>query len=428
MTESTRVVIVGGGFAGVNAAKVLARDRRVAVTLIDRSNHHLFQPLLYQVAMAGLSPADIAVPIRSLLSRHRNVSVVQDTITGIDLEDRRVRSAGHEWPYDYLIVATGARHAYFGHDDWEPFAPGLKTLSQATEIRRRVLQAFESAENEDDAERRKELLTFAIVGGGPTGVELAGAIAELSRSTLEKDFRRIDPRRTRVVLIEAGPRILPMFSEASSARATRDLEELGAQVWTQSLVTDVTDESIAIGKDGERLRTRTVLWAAGVRASELGASLSGELDGQGRVPVSADLSLTEDDHPEVFVLGDLARVEGADGSVLPGVAPVAMQAGRYVGRLIRSELAGRGATARAPFRYVDKGQMATIGRSRAVVETGVARIGGFVAWCAWLLIHIYYLSSFRNRALVLTQWAWSYVTFGRGARLIVERDWRNPPG
>ncbi len=418
---TTRVVIIGGGFAGINAAKVLARDRRIAVTLIDRSNHHLFQPLLYQVAMAGLSPADIAVPIRGLLSRFRKVSVVQDTVTGIDLEAKQVSATGQSWSYDYLVVATGARHAYFGHDEWESNAPGLKTLSQATEIRRRVLQAFESAENEEDPEVRKELLTFAIVGGGPTGVELAGAIAELSRSTLTKDFRRIDPRRTRVVLIEAGPQILAAFSAASAVRATRDLEELGAQVWTESLVTDVSEDSITIGNDGEKLRTRTVLWAAGVHASELGSALSGELDRQGRVPVGADLSVAG--HPEVFALGDLARTEDDSGAVLPGVAPVAMQAGRYVGRLIRAELAGK---ERRPFRYVDKGQMATIGRSKAVVETGRLRLGGFLAWAAWLLIHIYYLSSFRNRALVLVQWAWSYVTFGRGARLIVDREWRNP--
>ncbi|MEM1249942.1 MAG: NAD(P)/FAD-dependent oxidoreductase [Acidobacteriota bacterium] len=414
------VVILGGGFAGINAAKLLAKERDVEVTLIDRSNHHLFQPLLYQVAMAGLSPADIAVPIRSLLARYRNVSVVQDNVETIDLEAREVRSATQTWSYDYLVVATGARHAYFGHDEWESHAPGLKTLSQATEIRRRVLQAFESAENESDPERRKALLTFAIVGGGPTGVELAGAIAELSRSTLTKDFRKIDPRRTRVVLIEAGPRILPAFSEESAARATRDLEELGAQVWTGSMVTNVTDDRIEIGSDGEALRTHTVLWAAGVRASELAGQLSEELDRQGRVPVDERLSLPA--HPEVFVVGDLAHAEDGRGGTLPGVAPVAMQAGRYVARQIRAEIAGR---ERQPFRYLDKGQMATIGRSRAVMETGKLRIGGLFAWLGWLFIHIYYLSSFRNRALVLAQWAWSYVTFGRGARLIVSRDWRN---
>lgn len=416
-----QVVILGGGFAGINAAKILAKEGEVEVTLIDRSNHHLFQPLLYQVAMAGLSPADIAVPIRSLLARHRNVSVVQDTVRTIDLEGRQVRSRTQSWSYDYLIVATGARHAYFGHDEWESHAPGLKTLSQATEIRRRVLQAFESAENETDPERRKALLTFAIVGGGPTGVELAGAIAELSRSTLTRDFRKIDPRRTRVVLIEAGPRILPSFSEKSAARAARDLEELGAQVWTGSLVTQVTDDRIEIGSDGEALRTHTVLWAAGVRASELAAQLSADLDRQGRVPVDETLCLPK--HPEVFVLGDLAHADDGKGGSLPGVAPVAMQAGRYAARQIRAEIAGR---ERRPFRYLDKGQMATIGRSRAVMETGRLRIGGLVAWLGWLFIHIYYLSSFRNRALVLAQWAWSYVTFGRGARLIVSRDWRNP--
>ncbi len=411
------VIILGGGFAGINAAKVLGKSGDVRVTLIDRSNHHLFQPLLYQVAMAGLSPADIAVPIRGLLSRYRNVSVSQAEIEAIDLDAREVRSHDKTWSYDYLVVATGASHSYFGHDSWQPFAPGLKTLAQATEIRRRVLQAFERAENESDPEEQKALLSFAIVGGGPTGVELAGAIAELSRSTLAKDFRNIDPRRTRVVLIEAGSRILPMFSEASSARATRDLEELGAQVWTSTMVTDVSGERVEMGD--EVFRARTVLWAAGVRASAVGGELGEAADRQGRVPVGDDLSLAG--HPEVFVAGDLAHVDGGDGRTLPGVAPVAMQAGRYIGRLLRDEIRGR-STERRPFRYLDKGQMATIGRSRAVVESGRLRLGGTVAWLAWLFIHIYYLSSFRNRALVLAQWAWSYVTFGRGARLIVDRD------
>jgi len=413
----TKVVIIGGGFAGINAAKPLGSRSAVEVTLIDRSNHHLFQPLLYQVAMAGLSPADIAVPIRSLLSRYPNVAVVQDEIRTIDLDSREVRSEGASWRYDYLLVATGARHTYFGHDEWEENAPGLKTLSQATEIRRRVLEAFERAENEADPEIRRALLSFAIVGGGPTGVELAGAIGEMSRSTLAKDFRNIDPRRTRVVLLEAGERILPAFSEASAARATRDLESLGVQVWTHSAVTDVAHDHLRTGE--EVLRTYTVLWAAGVRASDLGSQLTRETDGQDRVPVGDDLSLPG--HPEVFVAGDLARAEWKSESTLPGVAPVAMQAGRYVAKTILAELEGR---PRRPFSYVDKGQMATIGRSRAVVETGRFRFTGLFAWLTWLLIHIYYLSSFRNRLLVLVQWAWSYVTFGRGARLIVNHEWR----
>jgi len=387
------------------------------VTLVDRSNHHLFQPLLYQVAMAGLSPADIAAPIRSLLSRHRNVAVVRDEIRTIDLGAREVRSDRAQWSYDYLLVATGAHHAYFGHEEWEEHAPGLKTLSQATEIRRRVLDAFERAESEEDPETRKALLSFAIIGGGPTGVELAGAIGEMSRSTLAKDFRNIDPSRSRVVLLEAGERILPTFSEASAARATRDLESLGVQVWTNSAVTDVAHDHLRIG--AEVLRTFTVLWAAGVRASELGGQLTRETDRQGRVPVGDDLSLAG--HPEVFVAGDLARADWKSDSILPGVAPVAMQAGRYVARTILAELEGR---PRRPFSYVDKGQTATIGRGRAVVETRRFRFSGLFAWLFWLLIHIYYLSSFRSRALVLMQWAWSYVTFGRGARLIVSREWR----
>jgi NADH dehydrogenase len=415
-----RVVVVGGGFAGLNAARHLARSRDLSVALVDRRNHHLFQPLLYQVAMAGLSPADIAVPIRSLLSRERNVSVLRAEVRAVDLEARQVATDHGREPYDYLVLACGTEHSYFGHEDWEEFAPGLKTLAQATEIRRRVLDAFEEAEITADADRARACLTFVIVGGGPTGVELAGAIGEMSRFTLARDFRHIDPKQTRVILAEAGPRILPSFDAKLASRAMRDLEALGVQVWTASPVTGIDAGGVSIGQ--ERLRAATVLWAAGVRAAPLAAALGVALDKQGRVPVAPDLSLPG--HPEVFVAGDLACLAGPDGAPLPGIAPVAIQQGRFVADLIRRELRGE---ERRPFRYRDKGQAATIGRKRALLQTPRLRMAGFPAWLAWLVIHIYYLVGFRNRLLVVLQWAWSYLTFGRGARLIVSKEWRSYP-
>ncbi len=390
------------------------------VTVIDRRNYHLFQPLLYQVAMAGLSPAEIAAPIRGLLSRMPGVSVIQGHANAIDPVARSVHGDFGSVSYDYAIIATGAQHAYFGQERWERFAPGLKTLEQATEIRRRVLTAFELAEREPDAEVRKQWLTFVIVGGGPTGVEMAGAIGEMSRFTLARDFRRIDPKLTRVILIEAGPGILPSFDPGLASRAMRDLESLGVQVWTNSRVTDIDATSVQVGQ--ERIRTGTVLWAAGVRASDLGASTGADRDAQGRVKVGEDLSIAG--HPELFVLGDMALVRDAQGRPLPGVAPVAMQQGRHVGRTILGELRG---APRKPFVYLDKGQMATIGRSRAIVQSGKLKMSGFLAWLAWLVIHIYYLSSFKNRVFVLVEWAWSYMTFARGARLIVDKNWRSYP-
>jgi NADH dehydrogenase len=421
MTEPGKhVVIVGGGFAGLNAAKVLSGCSGVRVTLIDRRNHHLFQPLLYQVAMAGLSPAEIAIPIRSLFSRARNTLVIHGAVSTVDLVARQVSGDFGAIGYDYLVLAAGASHAYFGHEEWEQYAPGLKTLEQATEIRRRVLTAFELAERETDPDLRRASLTFVIVGGGPTGVELAGAIGEMSRFTLARDFRNIDPKLTRVILIEAGARILPMFSERLASRATRDLEAIGVQVWTQSKVTAIDAAGVRVGD--ERISASTVLWAAGVEASALGAQLGVPTDRSGRVIVNDDLSLTG--HAEVFVAGDQACVLGVGGKPLAGIAPVALQQGRYVGRTIVGELDGR---PRAPFHYVDKGQMATIGRSRAIVEAHGLHLTGFPAWIAWLLIHIYYLSGFQNRLLVLVQWAWSYLTFARGARLIVNKEWRSYP-
>jgi NADH dehydrogenase len=413
----THVLIVGGGFAGLNAAKGLGNAAGIDVTLVDRTNHHLFQPLLYQVAMAGLSPADIAAPIRSMLSRYRNIRVLQGDVQALDLERHVAVANFGELPFDYLILACGARHSYFGHNEWEQYAPGLKNLEQATEIRRRVLSAYEEAERSNSAEDRKRLLTFAIVGGGPTGVELAGAIGEMSRFTLAKDFRSIDPSLARVILLEAGPRILPMFSEQQAARATRDLEHLGVQVWTSSAVTKIDGEGVEIGH--ERIRAATVLWAAGVKASPLGQAAGLQVDRQGRVIVEPDLSVKG--YANVFVAGDQASFTHQTGKPLPGTAPVAMQQGRYLARTIRRELAGK---PRQPFLFIDKGQMATIGRSRAIVEMGRMKMAGFKAWLLWLVVHIYYLTGFKNRLLVVLQWAWSYVSFRRGARLIVSKEWR----
>ena len=413
-----KVVIAGAGFAGLNAAKVLGNRPGVEVTVLDRLNHHLFQPLLYQVAMAALSPADIAAPIRSILHRYRNVRVLQASVQAIDLAARKVVCDCGEFAFDYLLLACGATHAYFGHEDWECYAPGLKSLSQATEIRRRVLSAYETAERETDRARQQWLLTFVVVGGGPTGVELAGAIGEMGRYTLSRDFRHIDPRRTRVILVEAGPRILPAFDARSAARATRDLESLGVEVRVSSMVTSVSGEGVALGN--ENLRAATVLWAAGVHASELGRKLSVESDAVGRVVVAPDLSIPG--HPDVFVLGDLAHaMNERTGRPLPGVATVAMQQGIHVGKTILAERAGQ---PRAAFRFVDMGQMATIGRGRAVCEIGRMRFGGLLAWWLWLVVHIYRLTGFRNRLSVMVQWGWSFLTFDRGARLIVPRGWR----
>ncbi|MCE9556736.1 MAG: NAD(P)/FAD-dependent oxidoreductase [Planctomycetes bacterium] len=412
-----RVLIIGGGFAGLNAARGLGDARGIDVTVVDRTNHHLFQPLLYQVAMAGLSPADIAAPIRSLLSRYGNIRVLQGEVLSLDLERNVAVADFGEVPFDYLILACGAQHSYFGHDEWEEFAPGLKNLEQATEIRRRVLSAYEEAERSTSAEDRKRLLTFVIVGGGPTGVELAGAIGEMSRFTLAKDFRNIDAKLARVILVESGPRILSMFNEAQAARATRDLEHLGVQVWTNSAVTKIDASGVEIG--AERIGASTVLWAAGVKASPLGRATGCEVDRQGRVLVEPDLSVPG--HENIFVAGDLACFLYQTGKPLPGTAPVAMQQGRYLARTILREVAGK---PRQPFHFTDKGQMATIGRSRAIVELGKLKLAGFPAWLLWLVVHIYYLTGFENRLMVVLQWAWSYLSFRRGARLIVSKEWR----
>lgn len=412
-----QVLIVGGGFAGLNTAKVLGNRADMDVTLVDRQNHHLFQPLLYQVAMAGLSPADIAAPIRSMLSKDKNIRVLQGEAQRIRLADSLVQFDIGEIPYEYLVVACGANHSYFGHNEWEEFAPGLKTIAQATEIRRRVLSAFERAERAANTEEQKSCLTFVIVGGGPTGVELAGAIGEMSRYTLAKDFRRINPRLTRVILVEAGPRILPTFAEDQAGRAARDLEKMGVQIWTSSIVTRVDAKGVELGD--ERIHATTVLWAAGTEASELGPVSEIETDNRGRIIVEPDLSLP--DYPKVFIAGDQSCFTHQTGQPLPGTAPVAIQQGRFIGKTILADLKEK---PRTEFQFKDKGQMATIGRSRAIVQSGRFKIAGWFAWVAWLVIHIYYLTGFRNRLFVVLQWAWSYMSFHRGARLIVEKEWK----
>jgi NADH:ubiquinone reductase (H+-translocating) len=404
------VVIVGGGFGGLAAARAL-RGQGVSVTVVDRRNHHLFQPLLYQVATAVLSPADVSAPIRGILRAHRATDVRMAEVAGFDLAGRAVILAGGgRLGYDFLVVATGATHAYFGRPEWEALAPGLKTIEDATEIRRRFLLAFEAAEQEEDAEERRALLTFVVVGAGPTGVEMAGSMAEIAQRSLTRDFRRIDPGTARVVLLEGGDRVLAGYDPRLSAYARRALERIGVEVRTCSIVTDILPEAVCVGE--ERIRTRNVVWAAGVTASPLGAALGAPTDRVGRVRVEPDLAIPG--HPEVFVVGDLAAVE-QDGRPLPGVAPVANQQGRHAATSILRTLRGE---PREPFRYRDRGSMATIGRRAAVLETGRVRMKGWPAWMAWLLIHILVLVGFRNRLLVMIQWAWSYLTWQRGARLI----------
>lgn len=409
--DRPRVVIVGGGFGGLHAARALARAD-ADVTLVDRTNHHLFQPLLYQVATAALNPGDIAEPIRGVLSRQRNLAVRLGEVAGIAPAERAVLlEDGARLPYDALVVAAGATHSYFGRDEWAPFAPGLKTLEDATELRRRILTAFERAEHEPDPARRRALLTFVVVGGGPTGVELAGALAELSRLTLARDFRHIRTEAARVILVEGTDRVLPTFHPALSDAALADLERLGVTVWTGKLVTGLDPAGVTLGE--ERLAARTVLWAAGVQGSPLARTLGAPLDRAGRVLVAPDLSVPG--RPEIFVVGDLAAVKQADGSPVPGVAPAAIQEGRHAGRNVLRRL--RGEPTR-PFAYFDKGSMATIGRGRAVAAVKRLRLTGFVAWLAWLLIHIWFLVGFRNRVAVISQWAWHYLTARRGTRLV----------
>ncbi|MBE7462464.1 MAG: NAD(P)/FAD-dependent oxidoreductase [Planctomycetes bacterium] len=420
-TTAHRVVIIGGGFAGLNVAKGLKRAP-AEVVMLDRRNHHVFQPLLYQVATGALSPANISAPLRAVLSGQPNATVLMEEVVDFDVANRAVLTKGRSIPYDTLVVAAGAGTSYFGHDEWAAHAPPLKNIEDAIEIRRRVLNAFEQAERESDPERVREWLTFVVVGGGPTGLELAGALCEISRFTLCKEFRRIDPTQARVILVEAAPRVLPPYPEDLSAKARQALEEMGAEVRTGWAVEEIRSGAVALkrGDECETLLARTILWGAGVKASPLGKKLAAaagaETDRGGRVVVTSDCSLPG--HPEIFVLGDLAHFKGADGQPLPGLAPVAMQQGHYVAARIAARLKGRELK---PFKYFDKGSMATIGRRAAVAQMGRLHLSGTVAWLAWLFIHLMYIVSFGNRVLVLIQWGWSYFTRGRSARLITGR-------
>jgi NADH:quinone reductase (non-electrogenic) len=417
--DRRRVVIVGGGFGGLSAARALKRAD-VDITLIDRTNHFTFQPLLYQVATAALAPSDITAPIRWILRRQKNVEVLMAEVRGVDNARRVVQidNPPREIPYDYLVVASGSRHAYFGHNDWEPYAPGLKAVEDASEIRRRFLLAFEKAEKAMDPVVQQELMTFVIVGGGPTGVELAGAMPFIAKRALAPDFRRIDTRKTRVILIEAGPRILPTFPEDLAAHAQRDLNHLGVEVRLNSLVTKVEAEGVCIGD--EKIRARTAFWAAGNIASPLGKSLGGPIDRVGRIEVNPDLSVPG--HPEIFVVGDLAYLV-QDGRMIPGVGPAAIQEGAFAGKNIFRELTHR---PRKDFHYWNKGDLAVIGRSRAIADFGWVKFAGRPAWFLWLFVHIMYLVGFRNRLSVLLQWGYSYFTYGVGARLITDVERYKP--
>jgi NADH:ubiquinone reductase (H+-translocating) len=411
--KGPHVVIVGGGFGGLATARGLKRAE-VRITIIDRTNHHLFQPLLYQVAMAGLSPADIAAPIRSILHKQKNVNVLLDEVIGVDLVKRSITLRDEPLDYDYLVLATGGRTSYFGHDEWEKFAPGLKDLDDAVEIRRRVLLAFEAAEKEPDAVRRRELLTFVVVGGGPTGVELAGAIAELARFVLDRDFRSINPKEAEILLLEGGPRILPSFAAELSKSATEQLENLGVKVRLNAQVTNIDAKGVYLGD--EVIKSVTVIWGAGVRATLLTTKLGVELDRAGRVIVEADLTLPN--FHTAFAIGDMTCFLHQNGKPLPGVSPVAIQMGERVAKNIQLDLEGK---PYEKFSYNDKGSMATIGRSAAIAQKGDLHLDGFIAWLAWLLVHIFFLIGFRNRFVVLFNWAWSYFTYQRGARLITGR-------
>lgn len=408
--ETPRVVVVGAGFGGLQAVRRLARYP-ARVTLIDRKNHHTFQPLLYQVATAGLSPGEIAAPIRWIVRGRRKVEVLLGEVQGFDLQRRLVKLPELEIPYDYLIVAAGVSHAYFGHDEWEALAPGLKTIEDALEIRRRVLLAFELAERQAASGAGQMPLNFVVVGGGPTGVELAGTLAEIARRVLADEFVSIDPKATRIILLEGGPRLLPSYPEDLSRSAEEQLRHLGVEVHTSTMVTGVEPGAVRMGQT--RLLAAVTLWAAGVAASPLGTKLGAPVDRAGRVLVHPDLSIPG--HPEVFVIGDLASLQDEHGKMLPGVAPVAMQEGVATADNIARDLQGE---SRRPFHYFDKGSLATIGRAAAVAQFGKVHISGFIAWLSWLFIHIFFLIGFRNRIIVMLQWAWSYVTFERGARLI----------
>lgn len=404
------VVIIGGGFAGINAAKALSRAP-LRVTVVDRRNHHTFQPLLYQVALAVLSPAEIASPIRSVLKRAGNVQVLLGDVSGFDLEKRLVRIGPIELAYDYLLIAAGATHDYFGHPEWEKIAPGLKTIEDALEIRRRVLLAFEEAERDAIVRGLHPALNFVVIGAGPTGVELAGAISDISRRYMEHDFRGIDPKQARILLLEGGPRVLPAFPEDLSASAEKQLTDMGVEVRTRAMVTNVEPGWVRVGT--EKIPAAVILWGAGVSASPLGKMLGAPTDRAGRVLVNADLSVPG--HPEVFVAGDLAASEMKDGSFVPGLAPAAIQMGKFAARQIKRSVTNQ---PREEFRYINKGTLATIGRSKAVADLGKLHFSGYFAWLTWLFVHVLFLVGFRNRLMVMTEWAWDYITYNHSARLI----------
>lgn len=423
-TVKPKVVIIGGGFGGMCCAQALRRTA-VEITLIDRRNFHLFQPLLYQVATGGLSPANIASPLRSIFTHQKNVRTIMGEVVDFDLNGKLVKLAdGDAVPFDTLVLATGSTHHYFGHADWEALAPGLKTIEDATEIRRRVLSAFEKAERTSDLAERARLLTFVVVGGGPTGVEMAGGISELARVTMRRDFRACDPATCKVILIEGQPKVLPYFHEKLSAYGLKALNDLGVEVLLDAHVSDIKPDHVIVTTDAaktiRRIDTESVVWAAGVKASPLGKKLVDAIGGgagigrAGHVNVGPDCSVPG--RPEIFVVGDLASMPGADGKPLPGVAPVAMQQGKYIANVIERRLLGKSPP--SPFSYWDKGSMATIGRKRAVADTGMFRLTGYLAWLAWLFIHVLYLAQFSNRVLVLFQWTWNYLTRNRSARLI----------
>jgi NADH dehydrogenase len=412
------VVVIGAGFAGLNAAKALA-NAPVDVTVVDRKNHHTFQPLLYQVALAVLSPAEIASPVRTVLRHAANTEVLLGEVKGFDLQKRLVLLDGLELPYDYLIVAAGATHAYFGRPEWEQFAPGLKTLEDATEIRRRILMAFETAERDVIAHRPPPPLNFVVVGAGPTGVELAGAISDIAGHHLTKEFRSIDPRQSRIILLEGGPRVLPTYPEDLSASAERQLKDMGVEVRTNAMVTNIEDGIVSVGK--EKIPASVILWGAGVAASSLGKMLGVPVDRAGRVIVQPDLTVPG--HPEVFIAGDLASATRNNGQPVPGVAPAAIQMGKFTARQIKRSVEGK---QRENFEYWDKGSLATIGRSRAVADFGKLHISGYFAWLAWLFIHLLFLIGFRNRLFVLSEWAWAYLTYNHSARLITDPQEKEP--
>ncbi len=418
--QNKKVIIIGGGFAGLTAAKTLGNKKDIDVILIDRRNHHLFQPLLYQVAMAGLNPSEIAIPLRSYFSKYKNVNVLMAEVNQIDLKNKKIVFDEQGMNYDYLLIACGAKHFYFGNNEWENYAPGLKTIEQATEIRRRILLAFELAEKEKDEKKKEQYLTFVIVGGGPTGVEMAGAIAEMARTTLYKDYKNANLKKTRVVLVEAGPQILSTFPQKLSNKAKNDLEDMGVEIILNQKASDLSQQGLKIGK--HFLHSHTMIWAAGVKPSQLTESLNIKKSKDGRILVDDDLSIPE--YPNAFVIGDQAAFvisKNEENSFLPAIAPVAIQQGRFAAKLIKNEIREK---KRTSFKYFDKGMAVTIGRSKAIVVSGPLQLTGFMAWLIWVFVHIFYLVRFKNKFFVLLQWIWAYFSFGKGARLIVHKSWK----